>query len=100
MNWVKNNVSVLLFLGLLLLFIGTGVSKLVQENDLQEIKVVSGDTLWSLAEEHSGNMAPRAWIHQVRENNAITDDTIVAGKTLVIPANVKDLNKMEIASDQ
>lgn len=100
MNWVKNNVSVLLFLGVMLLFIGTTVGNLIEDKDLEEITVVSGDTLWSLAEEHSGSMTPTAWIHQVQENNALTDDTIIAGKTLVIPANVKDLNKMEIASDR
>lgn len=100
MDWIKNNVSVLLFSGVMLLCLSTVFYTLVEEKELAEITVVSGDTLWSLAEKHSGNMTPRAWIYQVKEDNAIADDMIIAGKTLVIPADVKNLNQMEIASDR
>lgn len=100
MNWIKNNVSVLLFLGVMLLFIGTGVNKLLQEKNIEEITVMSGDTLWSLAMEHSEGMDPQKWIYQVKENNAIIGDNIIAGNTIVIPATVKQSNQMEIASDR
>lgn len=100
MNWIKNNVSVLLLLGVVLLFIGTGVNKLLQEKNIEEITIVSGDTLWSLAKEYSGDMDPQNWIVQVKESNAIVDDKIIAGKTIVIPTTVKQSNQMEIASDQ
>lgn len=100
MNWIKNNVSILLILGIMLLFVGTGIDKLIQEQQIEEITVESGDTLWSLAQQHGGQMNPRTWIYHVKEANAIVNDKIVAGNTLVIPANVKNLNQMELASKQ
>lgn len=100
MNWIKNNVNVLLFLGVILLFIGIGVDKVIQEKNIEEITIVSGDTLWSLAKEHSGEMDSQKWIFQVTENNAIIGDKIVVGDTLVIPKTKKQSNQMEIASDR
>lgn len=100
MNWIKNNISALLLLGVVLLFVGTGVNKLVQEKNIEEITIVSGDTLWSLAKEYSGDMDPQKWILQVKESNAIVGDNIVAGKTISIPNKVDQSNQMEIASDR
>lgn len=100
MNWVKNNASVLIFLGVVLLFIGTGINTIMKSDAGEEITVVSGDTLWSLAKEHKGEMDTQEWIYEVVQSNAIIDNQIFAGKTLVVPNTVNKPNQIEIASDQ
>lgn len=62
-----------------------------------EIKIESGDNLLNLAEQYKGTMSTTKWVAIVKQENNIYDDTIVAGKTLLIPDPPK---KGQLASDQ
>ncbi|CEA04679.1 Cell division suppressor protein YneA [Metalysinibacillus saudimassiliensis] len=62
-----------------------------------EIKIEQGDSLVTLAEQYKGAMSTTKWVDVVRTENNIHDDTIIAGKTLVIPIAQ---NKEQLASDQ
>ena len=62
-----------------------------------EIKIESGDNLLTLAEQYKGNMSTTKWVTIVKAENNIYDDTIVVGKTLLIPDSPK---KGQLASDQ
>lgn len=62
-----------------------------------EIKIENGDNLVTLAEKYKGTMSVTKWVEAVRTENNIHDDTIIAGKTLLIPIAQ---NKGQLASDQ
>lgn len=62
-----------------------------------EIKIEQGDNLVTLAEQYKGTMSMTKWVEAVRTENNIHDDTIIAGKTLLIPIAQ---NKGQLASDQ
>lgn len=51
------------------------------------ITVLSGETLWQLAEEHAPGQDSRDWIAKVIDLNALDSVEIHPGQTLALPAN-------------
>lgn len=85
MNWIKENTYVIvmgclsLVLSFMLLF--------EKEVEVVEIEVVSGDSLWTLAQEY-GAKDTQQWIEVVMKENELIDSTIRAGEPLRIPATI------------
>lgn len=101
MNWLKNNINIVLLVAVVLLIVGIGVKTLADERNIQEITIEAGDTLWTLSQKYHGTMSQSKWLHQVKVDNNINGSLIVAGKTLWIPVtDNKNTTKLEIASDQ
>jgi LysM repeat protein len=52
-----------------------------------DYRVRSGDTLWSIAEDHDGDGGDvRATVHQIRGLNGLDGSTIYSGQILLLPA--------------
>lgn len=51
-----------------------------------EVRVKSGDTLWSIAKEYSNGKEIRAFVEEIKEENSLTDANLKAGQKLLIPA--------------
>ena len=51
------------------------------------VTVMSGDTLWSLAEEYAPNQDPRDFIDKLVALNNLSDSVISAGMQLALPKN-------------
>ena len=58
------------------------------------VTVNAGDTLWTLAEKLSPD-SPRETIYTIKKLNALKDDLIYPGQTLVIPAEGANLTAHE-----
>lgn len=56
----------------------------VRPNETDQIVIMQGDTLWSLAEQFAPNSDPREWIYEVVELNSI-DGAIQPGDRLTVP---------------
>ncbi len=56
----------------------------VRPNETDQIVIMQGDTLWSLAEQFAPNSDPREWIYEVVELNSI-DGPIQPGDRLTVP---------------
>lgn len=52
---------------------------------LEYVTVVSGDSLWSLADQHADNMDPRDWIAEVVLMNALSSTDLVPGQQIALP---------------
>lgn len=51
----------------------------------EQVTIVHGDTLWSLAEQYHGKMAKHDWVNEVKKENSLRDEKIVLGQILVVP---------------
>ncbi|MCH7321659.1 LysM peptidoglycan-binding domain-containing protein [Solibacillus sp. MA9] len=51
----------------------------------EQVTIVQGDTLWSLAETYRGKMAKNDWINFVKEENGLQDEKVLYGQVLVVP---------------
>ncbi len=78
-----------------LLFISNVVSGKTSEiNDqmfyYKKVIIVSGDTLWSLAEEYNDGQYSdiRDYIYQIKKFNNISSNNIKAGESIIIPIMV------------
>lgn len=108
MNWLqKNTYIVVLFVA----FSVMGAFLLITDNGnttYEQIEIQHGDTLWKLAEQYRGKMTKQEWIKEVKVENGLTGEHIVAGQALSVPisadsiyvANLKneeDLHSVEVA---
>ena len=58
----------------------------MQEQKYVEVKVVSGDTLWELAEQYGGNdLDKREFIYEIMKLNNLKEAKLFAGQILRIP---------------
>jgi LysM repeat protein len=53
--------------------------------EFEYITVSTGETLWSLADEHANDESPRDWIAKVVELNNLVETEIQAGQRLALP---------------
>lgn len=108
MNWLqKNTYIVLLFAAFSAM--GAFVAFTDQEEaSYENIQVAEGDTLWTLAEQYRGTMTTQEWVDQVKRENGLAGETIVAGHAISVPihensvhiANLEDeeeLHSVEVA---
>ncbi|GED18438.1 MULTISPECIES: cell division suppressor protein YneA [Kurthia] len=100
MKWIKNNVMVICFSVVVLLFVGNVVRDTIAKTHVTEIRITEGDTLWSLAQKYSGDMKPQKWMNQVINQNNLVDGQIMAGEKLTVPITNHELQQIELASDQ
>ncbi|RXH52934.1 LysM peptidoglycan-binding domain-containing protein [Kurthia gibsonii] len=100
MKWIKNNVMVICFSVVVLLFVGNVVRDTIAKTHVTEIRITEGDTLWSLAQKYSGDMKPQKWMNQVINENNLVDGQIMAGEKLTVPITNHELQQIELASDQ
>lgn len=56
--------------------------------DIIEVTVVEGDTLYQLAERYAGEMPADRWIREVATLNNLSDSAIIAGEDLKLPAHI------------
>lgn len=100
MKWLeKNTYIVVLFvaflvMGAFLLITDTG------KTTYEQIEIQHGDTLWTLAETYRGNMSIQEWIRQVKAENGISDEHIVAGHALIVPVNSDSIYIAKIKSEE
>lgn len=100
MNWMTKNVHISILLGACVLFAGYLLITNPGDITYTEIQIEHGDSLWALGEQHRGKMATDEWIQIVKQTNMLTDVTIVAGKSLIIPVvsdQTKPINIIETA---
>ncbi|MFD1030924.1 cell division suppressor protein YneA [Metaplanococcus flavidus] len=67
-----------------------------------QMKIEQGDTLWTLADEYSGNIPHHEWIDEIMRENNLTAPVITAGQTLLIPDEQLDFapdDSLKLASD-
>ena len=62
-------------------------SSSAQTTSFEYITVMSGDTLWSIAEENAPNRDPRDFIDDIIALNNLSDSVVDAGMRLALPAN-------------
>ncbi|RIJ63845.1 LysM peptidoglycan-binding domain-containing protein [Rummeliibacillus sp. TYF005] len=103
MNWIKRNQNTTLLL--VFAFIAMIILLITYRDTTTytNIKVHEGDTLWSLANQHKGDLSNEEWVRLVKSENNIIDDKIIAGHTLVIPENKQTKmteKRIELASDK
>lgn len=90
MSWTENKslFKVLLFALVVIL-----AYLIITEKDnatYGKVEIQEGDTLWSLANQYKGNMSATDWIENVKKENNLYDDKIVAGEYLSIPVSSSD----------
>ncbi|WP_033544058.1 cell division suppressor protein YneA [Planococcus sp. CAU13] len=86
MATLQKNSFVILFFALILLL--SFYSVFSHNNDqarMVQLKIEQGDTLWTLADEFSGNTPHHEWIDEIMKENQLDAPVITAGQTLAIP---------------
>lgn len=81
----KNSYVFGFFILILLLSFFYVLSHNNQQVHTVQMKIEQGDTLWTLADEYSGNMPHHEWIDEIMKENNMTTPVITAGQTLWIP---------------
>ncbi|WP_404427823.1 LysM peptidoglycan-binding domain-containing protein [Ureibacillus chungkukjangi] len=95
----KNSYIVVLFVA----FFVMGAFLLITDNGsttYEQVEVQHGDTLWTLAEQYRGKMTKQEWIKQVKAENALNGEHIVAGHPLTIPVNEKSIYIANLKSEE
>lgn len=96
---IKNRVRFAAFIIISLLMVCTlantvlGFNNAIALTDQQyiEIHVNSGDTLWSIADQHMpDNMDPRDAVYEICKANDMKNSQLYAGQTLLIPVYNED----------
>lgn len=111
MNWLKQNNYVALLFGVTVAFVAYLYITDEKIEQYEQIKIVHGDTLWSLAEQYRGKMSTQDWVAFVQKENHLFDNPLTTGQTITIPvakdsvyiANLsveEDDNSVEVASEQ
>ncbi|MEK5039464.1 cell division suppressor protein YneA [Sporosarcina sp. FSL K6-3457] len=85
MTFIKNNSYILLLIVLCMGFSIIGVTKSGKEQNLTEITIMEGDTLWGLALHHAENMPKEQWMKEVMRLNELATVTIKTGEDLLLP---------------
>ena len=98
----KNSFVFIFFFLVLILSFYYVLSHNNEQAHMVELKIEQGDTLWTLAEEYSGNIPHHEWIDEIMKENKLTAPVITAGKTLKIPEGQLDFapdDNIKLASD-
>lgn len=89
-------ISTLIVFILSVLFVTNSVSgssseKQQSEVYYQTVTILSGDTLWGLAEKYNNNQYPdiRNYIYEIKKFNNLNSDVIIAGESIVIPITIR-----------
>ncbi|RXI98709.1 LysM peptidoglycan-binding domain-containing protein [Anaerobacillus alkaliphilus] len=61
------------------------VSAQPEFEELIEVEVLSGDTLWSIASKHTEGMSILSYITILKRENNLTSDHIYPGQILLVP---------------
>ncbi|MFC3211368.1 cell division suppressor protein YneA [Planomicrobium okeanokoites] len=86
MAYIRRNSFVFLFFTLvLILSFYSALSHNSEEAHMVQLKIEQGDTLWTLADEYSGNIPHHEWIDGIMKENKLNAPVITAGQTLKIP---------------
>ncbi|MDN4495522.1 cell division suppressor protein YneA [Ureibacillus aquaedulcis] len=100
MNWLqKNTYIVVLFVAFLVM----GAFLLITDNGkttYEQIEIQHGDTLWTLAEQYRGKMTTQEWIEQVKAENALSGEHIVAGHAITVPVNSNSIYIANLKSEE
>ncbi|WP_240758405.1 LysM peptidoglycan-binding domain-containing protein [Lysinibacillus sp. SGAir0095] len=100
MNWLqKNTYIVVLFVA----FFVMGAFLLITDKGnttYEQIEIQHGDTLWTLAEQYRGKMTKQEWIKQVKTENGLTGEHIVAGHAITVPINEKSIYIANLKSEE
>lgn len=103
MAYIQKNSFVILFFALILLLSFYSVfSHTNDQSQMVQLKIEQGDTLWTLADEYSGNIPHHEWIDQIMQENQLNAPVITAGQTLKIPEEHMDFapdRNINLASD-
>lgn len=88
MTFFRRNSYLVFFFSLIVVFtFYTVVSHNAEKQQLGELQIEKGDTLWELAESFSGETPHHEWIEEIMEVNNLKTTKIVAGQSLKIPAD-------------
>lgn len=85
MNWLKKNSYATMLLALSILFMTVILLTDEKIETYEQIEVIYGDTLWSLAENYSGKMGIQEWISAVKKVNHLPNEHILSGQMLLVP---------------
>lgn len=96
MNWLQKNSYIGILFGATLFIVGYFIITDNGNTTYKDIEIQHGDTLWTLAEQYSGNMEKVEWIEKVKAENNLKNEHIVAGKQLTIPVSA---DQVYIASE-
>jgi hypothetical protein len=66
------------------MYITAGASQAAKD-DYEEILVMQGDTLWSIAQSNFPEKDIRAYIYDIKQLNGLNDDYIYEGQKLKLP---------------
>lgn len=103
MTYIRKNSFVFLFFSLvLILSFYSAFSHNNEQAHMIQLKIEQGDTLWTLADEYSGNIPRHEWIDEIMKENKLTAPVITAGQTLKIPDEQLDFapdGNIKLASD-
>ncbi len=81
------DISYLIIFGMLVayLILSASVSAQPEYEQLLEVEVLSGDTLWSIASKHTEGMSVHSYITVVKRENNLSTDHIYPGQILRVP---------------
>lgn len=55
------------------------------KKEFKSVTILPGDTLWAIAQKHSGNTDIRKYIYEIKHLNNLNGATIYAGQRLILP---------------
>jgi len=80
------SIVLLLLCSLINLLLGLNVVKAEEPTTYVEVKVVSGDTLWNLAQRYGSDSKDiREVVYEISSINNVTAATLQPGQTILIP---------------
>lgn len=85
MKLLKENGFIAMFAVMTIAFLFIMYVKDEKIEKYEQIEIVQGDTLWSLADHYRGKMSKEQWIEAVKYENFLFTDTIQAGQTINVP---------------
>lgn len=89
MTWLKENNYITVFF-IFSLFVITVVALTDEKvEQYEQVEVEHGDTLWSLADQYRGKMSVQDWIAFVKEENQLSNETIIIGQQIKVPVEKK-----------
>lgn len=93
---------ILLIIFLCTAFTVAGVLKKSQTDNVVEITISDGDSLWVLAQQYGENERPGKWVDKVMVLNNMETTMIKTGETLKLPASepVQDMLITELAGEE
>ena len=84
----QRTTAFLVFMALLILVANVALSNQSAEDaqDVVAVRVLSGDTIWSIAKEYKPEGVDfNEYIHSISANNGIKDGNIYAGQVIYVP---------------